>query len=137
MSLRHCAGAALVLLSLACARSRDVTVQRGEGQGAGAGAGDVGDTLFVEVINDNYYDARIHLVYDGGAPYSLGTVPGNQSVPLQSVPWQPRPLVVEISLVIAGGTYRSDRIDVAPGDVLQIRVPADLQDSGFFRRVAR
>ena len=114
---------------LACARHREVTVAAGDRT--------IGDSLVVEVINDNYYDARIHVVYEGGSVYSLGTIPGNQRLAVRSIPWQPRPLAVEISLVIAGGTYRSDRIDVSPGDILEIRVPPDLQRSGFFRRVAR
>lgn len=119
----------LIVAALACARRRDAAVQ--------SEATEAGDSMFVAVINENYYDARVHLVYDGGAPYSLGTVGGNQRTPVRTVPWLPRPLVVEVSLIVAGGTYRSDRIDVARGDVLEIRVPPDLQTSGFFRRVSR
>jgi hypothetical protein len=112
----------------ACARSRDVAAEP---------ADSIGDSVFVEVINDNYYDARIHVLYTGGAPYSLGTIPGNQRLPVRAIPWQPRSLVIEVSLIIGGGTYRSDRVDVARGAVLEIRVPANLRDSAFFRRVSR
>jgi len=119
----------LIVAALACARRRDASVQ--------SDATGAGDSMFVAVINENYYDARVHLVYDGGAPYSLGTVGGNQRTAVRTVPWLPRPLVVEVSLIVGGGTYRSDRIDVARGDVLEIRVPPDLQTSGFFRRVSR
>ena len=121
-------GALLVLV--ACARSRAAL----ETDAASIREG--GDSVFVEVVNDNYYDARIHVVYDGGGRFTLGTVPGNQRQPVRAIPWQPRPLVAQVSLIIGGGTYQSDRIDAAPGAVIEIRVPPNLRESGFFRRIA-
>jgi hypothetical protein len=128
--VRGAVGVALLVLSVACARRH----------GARTASGDtpaVPDSLFVEVVNDNYYDARVHLIYDGGGRHALGTVPGNGRQPVQAVPWYPRSLFVEVTLVIGGGVYRSQPIDAVEGDVLQIRVPANLANSGFFRRVSR
>lgn len=95
------------------------------------------DSVFIEVINDNYYDARIHVIYDGGARYSLGTIAGNQRQAEMAIPWQPRSLVAEVTLIIQGGVYLSDVLDVAPGDLVQIRLPPDMASSAFFRRVPR
>jgi hypothetical protein len=126
--VRHVAW--LALLGAACARPQAARVQ--------PSAGDVTpDSVFVEVVNDNYYDARIHLIYDGGMRHSLGTIGGNWRQAGVAIPWQPRALFVDVTLIIGGGVYRSDRIHVSPGDVLEIRVPADLESSGFFRRVGR
>jgi hypothetical protein len=120
--------AGLVLLGVACARPQGVRP---------SAAAAVPDSVFIEVVNDNYYDARLHLIYDGGGRYALGTVGGNGRQPVAAFPWEPRPLLVEVTLIVGGGVYRSDRIDVAKGDVLQIRVPVNLDASGFFRRVSR
>ena len=91
--------------------------------------------MFVEVINDNYYDARLYALYAGGARYPLGTVGGNLSQAQVAIPWTPRPLVVELFLVIGGGHYVSDVLSPQPGEVLQVRLPPNLDASGFFRRV--
>ncbi|HEY3220200.1 MAG TPA: hypothetical protein VGJ80_05680 [Gemmatimonadales bacterium] len=121
-----------LLLLVACARSR--TARDG---GAPPPAREDRDSVFVEVVNDNYYDARVHLIYDGGTRHSLGTIGGNARQSIRAVPWFPRPLFVEVTLVLGGGVYRSQPIDVPQGEVLRIRVPADLETSGFFRRVRR
>ncbi len=120
-----------LLLLVACARSRAAPETN-----AAPSPREGGDSVFVEVVNDNYYDARIHIVYDGGGRFTLGTVPGNQRQPARAIPWQPRPLVAQVSLIIGGGTYQSDKIDAAPGAVIEIRVPPNLRESGFFRRIA-
>jgi hypothetical protein len=118
----------LAVLGVACGRAQGVGPQSATPESAPAG-------IVVQVINDNYYDARIRLIYDGGLRRSLGTIGGNGGQAKVTVPWQPRALVVEVTLVIGGGVYRSDRIHVSPGDVLEVRVPANLESSGFFRRV--
>lgn len=118
----------LMLLALACARRRD---------GAQLAARALPDSVFVEVINENYYDARVHLIYAGGARHPLGTIGGNQRQPAVAIAWQPRSFVVEVTLIIGGGVYRSDAIDVTAGDVVEIRVPPNLDASGFFRRIPR
>ena len=123
---------ALLLVLVACAGSGAAP-----GPDAPAPAARGGDSVLVEVVNDNYYDARIHLVYDGGTRHSLGTVASNGRQAAKAIPWLPRPLYVEVTLVVAGGVYRSQAIDVIRGEVLEIRVPANLETSGFFRRVRR
>lgn len=120
----------LAVFGVACARAKDVSLQPDT-------AGTAPDGVLVEVINDNYYDARVHVIYDGGLRRSLGTIGGNGRQAKVAIPWQPRALVVEVTLIIGGGVYRSDRIHVSPGDVLEVRVPANIQSSGFFRRVRR
>ena len=121
-----------LLLMLACARSRAAPGLNGPEP-----ASEDVDSVFVEVLNDNYYDARVHVIYEGGTRHSLGTIASNARGPTTPVPWLPRPLFIEVTLVVGGGVYRSQAIDVVQGEVLQIRVPADLETSGFFRRVRR
>jgi len=120
----------LAVLGVACARPQAVRVQPSSG-------GVTPESVFVEVVNDNYYDVRVHTIYAGGARHSLGTIAGNQRQLAVAIPWQPRSLTVEVTLIIGGGVYRSDPIDVAAGDVVQVRVPVSLEASGFFRRVRR
>jgi len=120
----------LAVLGVACAQPPAVRVQ------PNAGAV-MPESVFVEVVNDNYYDARVHTIYDGGGRHSLGTIAGNRRQIARAIPWQPRSLTVEVTLIIGGGVYRSDAIDVAAGDLVQVRVPANLETSGFFRRVRR
>ena len=93
------------------------------------------DSVFVEIVNDNYYDARLHAIYEGGMRYPLGTVGGNRRQAAVAIPWQPRPLEVTVTLIIGGGAYVSDRIDVAPGDIVAVRVPPNIASSIFFRRI--
>src|SRR5947208_3483372 len=88
-------------------------------------------------VERQLYDARVHVIYEGGTRHSLGTIASNARGPTTPVPWLPRPLFIEVTLVVGGGVYRSQAIDVVQGEVLQIRVPADLETSGFFRRVRR
>jgi len=120
----------LAVLGVACTRAKDVRLQPGTPEPAPAG-------IVVEAINDNYYDARMYVIYEGGIRRSLGTVAGNGGQAQVAIPWQPRALVVEVTLIIGGGVYRSNRIHVSPGEVLEVRVPANIESSGFFRRVGR
>ncbi len=120
--------AAVVVLVVACARGRGVDIPR-------VATPDTSDSVFVEVINDNYYDARLYARYAGGARYPLGTVGGNLRQARVAIPWTPRPLVVELFLVIGGGHYVSDVLSPQPGEVVQVRLPPNLDASGVFRRV--
>jgi hypothetical protein len=95
------------------------------------------DSVFVEVINDNYYDVRIHVLYEGGARVSLGTVGGNRRQGAVAIAWHPRALVVEVTLIIGGGVYVSDKVNVGAGDTVEVRVPVNIEASGFFRRVSQ
>lgn len=123
---------ALVLAGLgaACAGRSAVRVEP-------ADAPAVPDSVFVEVVNDNYYDVRVHVVYDGGARFSLGTISGNKRQDAVAIAWYPRLLMVEVAVIIGGGVYLSDRVNAAAGDVVQVRIPPNIDASGFFRRVSR
>ena len=96
-----------------------------------------GETIVVEAVNENYYDARIHAVYAGGQRRSLGTIAGNGGRARVELPWEPRALVFEVLLVTDGATYVSQSVDFAPGESFELRVPSDISVSGFFRRVSR
>ena len=93
------------------------------------------EEIAVRVINDNYYSARIRAVYDGGNRYSIWTVESHSTVDDLVIPWQPRLLWFEIDLIVGPGFYLSDRVHVAPGDLVELRLPPDLEESGFFRRI--
>lgn len=123
-------GAAVVCVVLACARL----------PGAPKGSPAVRqrpDSILVEVLNENYYDARIHAVYAGGQRRSLGTIAGNGGRARTALLWEPRSLVFEVLFVTDGATYASYPVDVVPGQSLEVRVPSNIRESGFFRRVPR
>jgi hypothetical protein len=120
--------ATAVALVAACAH-------HGEGRSQTVGLGST-EQVFVDVINDNYYDARIYAIYGGGARRALGTVPGNERRLALAIPWQPRALLFEVVLVVDGSVYRSEGMNVAPGDVVQLRLPPNIATSGFFTRVS-
>lgn len=119
----------VVLCGAGCHRARAVQVQPSKDP--------VGDSIFVEVINDNYYDARVHVIYQSGARHSVGTVAGNARQAAVAIPWQPRALVIEVALIVGTGVYQSIALDVAAGDVVEVRIPPNLDVSAFFRRVGR
>jgi hypothetical protein len=95
------------------------------------------DSVFITVINDNYYDARIHAIYDGGARHALGTIGGNERQGGLAIPWQPRPLAFEVILLVDGRVYRSEEMNVPAGDLVLLRLPPNIESSMFFRRVSR
>lgn len=92
------------------------------------------DSVFVRIINDTYYDARVRAVYEGGLRYPMGTIGGNRTQEEISIPWQPRSLAFEIQLIIGPGTFYSDEVDVAAGDLVELRLPPNIESSGLFRR---
>jgi hypothetical protein len=95
------------------------------------------DSIFVEAVNENFYDARIHAVYDGGQRRTLGTIAGNGGHAEVALGWEPHALVFEISFIVSGEAYVSYPLDVARGDRVEVRVPPNIASSGFFRRVSR
>lgn len=95
------------------------------------------ESVAVEVINEHFYDARLYALYVNGERYPLGTVPGNSTAGPITIPWRPRTLTVEVHMIIAGGAYLSDGVDVEPGDLVQIRLPPNIESSGFFRPLPR
>lgn len=95
------------------------------------------DSIHVDALNENYYAARIHAVYAGGQRRSLGTIAGNGGRTTVALAWEPRSLVFEVLFVTDGTTYVSLPVDVAPGESIDIRVPSNINESGFFRRMRR
>lgn len=118
--------AVAVLAATACAGRQNVDPNIPAGEA---------DSVFVETINDNYYDARVHAVYSSGTRRTLGTIPGNGGKGEAAIPWEPRELVFEISFVIAGTAYVTYPIDVTRGESFELRLPPNIDASGFFRRV--
>jgi hypothetical protein len=96
----------------------------------------IGESIVVNAVNENFYDARIHAQYDGGQRRSLGTIAGNGGRSRTVIAWEPRSLVFVIVLLTEGSTYVSQAVDVPAGDSIDVRVPANISESGFFRRVS-
>lgn len=95
------------------------------------------DSIFVDAYNDHFYDARVHAVYAGGQRRSLGTIGGNGGHTRVALVWEPHALVFEIDFIISGLTYVSQPIDVTRGEIVEVRLPPNIDQSGFFRRVRR
>lgn len=95
------------------------------------------ESVTVAITNDNFYDARIHALYDGGHRYSLGTVPGNGQQAEVTIRWAPQPIIFEITFIVSGAVYLSHPVQAQPGDIIEVRLPPNIEASGFFRRVRR
>jgi hypothetical protein len=93
------------------------------------------DSIYVRVINDYFYDARVYVLYDGGARHPLGLVVGHTESQLIPVLWQPRRLEFEISFIGETGLYLSDNLNIRSGDVVHLTIPPNIATSTFFRRV--
>jgi hypothetical protein len=121
--------AAIALVAGACARSSG---------GATGGAGMARrDSIHVEAINENFYDARIHAVFTGGQRRSLGTIAGNGGKARMALAWEPRSLVFEVVFITDGAAYASLPVDIPAGESIEVRVPMNISGSGFFRRLRR
>jgi hypothetical protein len=119
---------ALALTAAACAGRR--SGERGASQTAA-------DSVFIDALNDNYFDARVHAVYTGGQRRSLGTVVGNGGRTRTALAWEPHALVFEVTFIISGAAYVSHPVEVMRGEELEVRLPPNIDESGFFRRVSR
>ena len=95
------------------------------------------ENVVIEAFNDHFYDARVHAVYTGGQRRSLGTIPGNGGSTRTVLAWEPHALVFEVSFIISGAEYASLPVEVSPGEHVEIRLPPNIDQSGFFRRVTR
>ncbi len=93
------------------------------------------DSIYVQVINDKFYDARVFVLYDGGERHSLGLVVGHTESQLIPILWQPRRLEFEISFIGETGVYLSDDLSLGPGEVVRLTIPPNIATSAFFRRV--
>ncbi len=119
-----------VLFAFACGRGGSAFTTNGSEP-------QLGDSVAVRVVNDNFYSARVRAIYEGGGRFIIGTVESHNGEDDFMIPWQPKPLQFEIDLIIGPGLYLSDRVHVVPGDLVELQLPVDLEQSGFFRRVRR
>ena len=92
------------------------------------------DSIYVDVVNDYFYDARVYALYEGGHRYTLGIITGHSESPTTAVLWQARPIVFEISFIGAPGLYLSDELMLEPGDAIKLTTPPNIASSAFFRR---
>lgn len=122
MSGRVIIALALALAAAGCARPRNVRQP---------------ESFVVEVLNDNFYAARIHAVWNGANRRSLGTIDGNGGRSRATLDWEPRSLAFEVQFVTEGSSWISQSVDVSPGDSIELRIPSNIRESGFFRRVSR
>jgi hypothetical protein len=111
----------------ACGGAREIDVRH-------AAAPDVQDSVYVQVSNNQFYDARVYVLFEGGARYSLGMIVGHMKGEVTPVLWQPRPMVFEISFIAQEGLYYSDEVVVDPGDMVFLSIPPNIGSSAFFRR---
>ncbi len=114
-------------LASACGGGREIEIRRGA-------TPQVNDSIYVEVVNDHYSDARVYAVYESGARYPLGLIVGKTKAPLMPILWQPRRFVFEISFIGAEGLFHSEDLILEAGDVIQLRIPPNIASSAFFRR---
>lgn len=93
------------------------------------------DSVFIDAVNEHFYDARVHAVYDGGQRRSLGTIAGNGGSTRTAIAWEPHALIFVVSFIISGASYVSQPVEVTRGENIEVRLPANIDQSGFFRRV--
>lgn len=85
---------------------------------------DVPDSVRIDVVNDNFYDADIFSEYEGDVRRRLGMVNGFSSRSF-SIPYRPAQLVMVMRLIGAGEAV-SNILAVNPGDILELRLLPDL-----------
>lgn len=100
-----------------------------------AGPFPAADSVFIDAVNENFYDARVHAVYNGGQRRSLGTIAGNGGTTRTAIAWEPHSLAFEVSFIISGASYVSQPLDVSRNEIVEVRLPPNIDESGFFRRV--
>lgn len=113
---------------IACGRRKGADVQRTD-------VPQTRDSIFVQIINDNYYDSRVYVVFESGTRFPLGTVSGNGRQEPVAIPWMPRALRIELLIIIGGGRFVSDPLDTRPGELVEVRIPPNVDASGFFHRI--
>ncbi len=118
-----------VVVAVACGSGREVKVRR-------AVAPAVQDSIYVQVVNNHFSDARVYALYESGARYPLGLVVGKGRAQEAAILWQPRPLIFEISFIAEEGVYLTEELILDPGDLIQLNIPPNISSSAFFRRVS-
>jgi len=116
-----------IAAAAACGGAREIEVRH-------AAVPEVDDSVYVQVSNDQFYDARVYVLYEGGARYSLGLITGHMKSAVTPVLWQPRPMLFEISFIAREGLYYSEEVVVDPGDMVFVSIPPNIGSSAFFRR---
>jgi hypothetical protein len=84
----------------------------------------VTDSITIEVVNNNFYDANIYAQYEGQNRNRLGMVFGHGTGTFH-VRWHQSDLRMVMSLV-GGGTATSNSLVVSPGDVVRLELMPDL-----------
>ena len=127
-TLRFFVWSTLVICVVACAQKENPAVVRS--------TPGLADSVTIDVINDNFYEARVYAVYAGGLKHALGTVRSHHSEEGMRIPWRARSLAFEVHLVVGFESYLSHEIMVEPGDYIQLRVPQNIRSSGSFTRIS-
>jgi hypothetical protein len=117
--------AALVIVVAGCSRGNPITI-------AHTPTPLVRDSIIVTVINDHFYEARVHAVYNQGLRYPLGVMGMKRENGPFTIPWHIEELAFEIDMITIPGRYVSDEIPVQPGDLVELRIPPNIASSGFF-----
>lgn len=78
----------------------------------------------VVIENQNFYDATIYLRWYSGERRRLGAVTGHTTKEFDTR-WVAPEVQVEVDL-LAGGTYRGDRISISPGESVEVQIPPAL-----------
>lgn len=86
----------------------------------------------IDVRNLNFQDARLYVIRGGGARRSLGSVGGKQDETF-TVDWNMNDDIrIEINL-LAGPTCTTRRMQVQPGDILELQINSVFSQSSFCR----
>lgn len=85
---------------------------------------DPNEPLRLYVDNQNFADATIYALFDGGIPVRLGQVSG-KSKEVFTFDYRPGEISLQIRL-LAGPTTTTQPIPVFPGDELDLIIPAEI-----------
>ena len=89
-----------------------------------------GDQLRIEVTNLNFNDARLYVLRGSGSRQSLGRVGGKQDATFD-ITWRlDEDIRIQIDL-LAGGSCTTQRLRVAPGDIIELQIAAVFRQSSF------
>ncbi|KPJ94680.1 MAG: hypothetical protein AMS18_03245 [Gemmatimonas sp. SG8_17] len=124
----HAIAGALVIVAAACSQSNPITI-------AHTPTPLVRDSIIVTVINDHFYEARVHAVYGQGLRYPLGVMGMKRENGPFTIPWHIEELAFEIDMITISGRYVSDEIPVQPGDLVELRIPPNISSSAFFTAI--
>jgi len=82
------------------------------------------DSVTIEVVNENFYDADIYSEYEGEVRRRLGMVSGFSKGSFR-IPWRTNRLIMVMKLIGVGEAFSNDLV-VSPGDILELRLLPDL-----------